>query len=283
MDDNTGRTAVITGASSGIGAAVAVKLAAQGARVALVARRKDRVEALRDQIGERAVAVAADVSNPAEVAAARERVARELGRVDLVVNAAGILVPGLLDTPDPDLPDTSAPGLPDTPTPGLSASRLPDTSTTGPRTGGMPADWRRQLDVNVAGLLHVFRAFLPDLQAAAAAGVPADLVNISSVAASRIEPGAAVYAATKAAVSHLSRNIRNELAPRNIRVTNLEPGVVVTELLSASELGTAWLEDMKTRIDPLAAADLAEVVAFAVSRPIHVSLPEITVVPTRQV
>ncbi|MFI6534844.1 SDR family oxidoreductase [Nonomuraea sp. NPDC050547] len=243
------RIAVVTGASSGIGAAVAVELAERGARVALVARRKERVEALRDQIGDRALAVAADVSDPAEVEAARSRIAEELGRADLVVNAAGILLPGLLDTPGPDT----------------------------------PLEWRRQLDVNVAGLLHVFRAFLPDLQAAADAGRPADLVNISSIAAARIEPGAAVYAATKAAVSHLSRNFRNELAPRNIRVTNLEPGVVVTELLSASELGTAWLEDMKTKIDPLAAADLAEVVAFAVSRPIHVSLPEITVVPTRQV
>ncbi|MFI6505124.1 SDR family oxidoreductase [Nonomuraea typhae] len=241
------RTAVITGASSGIGAAIAIKLAADGARVALVARRKDRVEELRDRIGERAVAVTADVRDPGEVAAARERIAAELGRADLVVNAAGILVPGLLD--------------------GENA----------------PEEWRRQLDVNVSGLLHVFRAFLPDLRAAAADGLRADLVNVSSIAATRIEPGAAVYAATKAAVSHLSRNLRNELAPAGIRVTNLEPGVVVTELLSGSELGVAWLEDMKTRIDPLEAADLAEVVAFAAGRPSHVSLPEIVVVPTKQI
>ncbi|MFI6485141.1 SDR family oxidoreductase [Nonomuraea sp. NPDC050663] len=241
------RTAVITGASSGIGAAIARKLAAQGAGVALVARRKDRLDALREELGGEVVAVAADLSRQEEVAAMARQVSETLGRVDLVVNAAGILLPGMLDGEE------------------------------------APAEWRSQLDLNVSGLLHVFRAFLPDLQAAAADGGSADLVNISSISASRIEPGAAVYAATKAAVSHLSRNMRNELAPHSIRVTNVEPGVVATELLSGSELGVAWLKDMKTRIDPLEAADLAEVVVFAVSRPAHVSLPELTVMPTRQV
>lgn len=250
MSNLENRTAVVTGASSGIGAAIARTFAAQGARVALVARRKDRLDALRAEIeaaGGTAVAVAADLVDPGAVDGAVREVAATLGRVDLVVNAAGILVPGFIDGED------------------------------------AADEWRRQLDVNVSGPLHVFRAFLPDLLAAAADGGPADLVNISSIGAARVEPGAAVYAATKAFVSHLSRNLRNELSPRNVRVTNVEPGVVITELLSASPLGVAWLEDMKTKIDPLAAADLAEVVAFAVGRPAHVNLAELTVVPTRQV
>lgn len=241
----TGRRAVVTGASSGIGAATARLLAAQGARVALVARRRDRLDAVRKEIenaGGSAVAVPVDLT-AGQVDG--QAVARELGGVDLLVNAAGILTPGLA-------------------------------------ADGRIDEWERQIEVNLTGLLRATRAFLPFLTEAAATGGPADLVNISSVAASRAEFGTGVYAATKAAVSHLSRNLRLELAPGGVRVTDIQPGMVVTDLLSGSELGTAWAEDMKTRIDPLAAEDLAEVVAFAVGRPAHVCLPEVIVMPAKQ-
>ncbi|MFI6790728.1 SDR family oxidoreductase [Nonomuraea sp. NPDC050383] len=245
-----GRRAVVTGASSGIGAATATLLAAQGARVALVARRRDRLDALRKEIedaGGRAVPIALDLAGtePGAIESGARLAARELGGVDLVVNAAGILSPGTL--------------------------------ADGPVDEG-----ERQIELNLTGLLRLSRALLPDLLEAAAAGGAADLVNVSSVAASRVEFGTAVYGATKAAVTHLSRHLRLELAPRNVRVTDVQPGMVVTELLSGSELGTAWAEDMKTRIDPLTPEDVAQVIAFTVGRPRHVNLPEIIVMPAKQ-
>ncbi|MDP4511782.1 SDR family oxidoreductase [Nonomuraea turcica] len=245
-----GRRAVVTGASSGIGAATARLLAAQGTRVALVARRQDRLDALHTEIknaGGSAVPIALDLAG-AEAGVIEDGArlaARELGGVDLVVNAAGILSPSML-------------------------------------ADGLVDEWQRQIEVNLTGLLRLTRALLPDLLKAASTGDAADLINVSSIAASQVEFGAAVYAATKAAVSHLSRHLRQELAPQNVRVTDIQPGMVVTKLRSGSELGIAWEEDMKTRIDPLTAEDVAEVIAFAVGRPRHVSLPEIVVMPAKQ-
>ncbi|WP_214412995.1 SDR family oxidoreductase [Sphaerisporangium fuscum] len=245
-----GRRAVVTGASSGIGAATARLLAARGADVALLARRRDRLDALREEIekeGGRAVAIPLDLADKDAIEPAAQEAVRALGGVDLVVNAAGILLPGLA---------TDAP----------------------------VEEWERQIALNLTGVLRLSRAFLPALiEAASPAGKVADLVTISSIAARQAEFGTSVYAATKAAVSHLSRNLRLELAPRGIRVTDIQPGMVETELLSGSELGTAWAEDMKTRIDPLTAEDVAEVVAFTVARPRHVGLPEIVLMPAKQV
>ncbi|TDD41776.1 SDR family oxidoreductase [Nonomuraea terrae] len=242
-----GRRAVVTGASSGIGAATARLLATQGARVALVARRQDRLDALHAEIkdaGGFAVPIVLDLAADTVEAGAR-LAARELGGLDLVVNAAGILSPG-------------------------------------PVLGGPTDSWERQIDLNLTGLLRLSRALLPELVAAASAGGAADLVNVSSAAATQVEPGAPVYAATKAAVSHLSRHLRMELAPHDVRVTDLRPGMVLTELLSGSEMGVAWTEDMKKRIDPLTADDVAQVIAFAVGQPRHVNLPEIVVMPAKQ-
>jgi NADP-dependent 3-hydroxy acid dehydrogenase YdfG len=143
-------------------------------------------------------------------------------------------------------------------------------------------EWERQIMVNVTGLLRLSRALLPEMLESASAGATTDLVNVSSVAASQPEFGAAVYASTKAAVTHLSRHFRLELAAQNVRVTDIQPGMVETEIRNGSELGIAWEEGMKTRITPLAADDVAELIAFTVARPAHVNLPEITVMPTRQ-
>jgi NADP-dependent 3-hydroxy acid dehydrogenase YdfG len=188
----TGRVAVVTGASSGIGAATARALAAGGAKVALLARRRDRLDALADELGSHALALTADVETTDGLADAADAVAARLGRADLLVANAGIMQP-------------------------VAFERLTE------------GDWRRELDVNVSGVLATIHAFLPALLAAAKDGT-ADVVTTSSIAARVRFPGYAVYGATKAAVTALAEGLRVDLSPRGVRVTNIEPGLVATEL-----------------------------------------------------
>ncbi|MEV0442549.1 SDR family oxidoreductase [Streptomyces spectabilis] len=246
----TGRVAVVTGASSGIGAATARLLAAQGARVALLARRADRLTghvAAIEAAGGTAFAVPADVTEPDAVTAAADRVREQYGRVDLLVNNAGLALPDLLGQ------------------------------------GG--ANWRRMIEVNVSGAFAVTEAFVPDLVAAAAERGHADLVTISSAAATSVLPGFGGYAASKAAVSHLLRNLRAELSPKDVRVTTIEPGTVDTELrdhLGDPEL-TAAVQGFVDSLGQLpTGTDVAELIAFAVTRPRHVNLPLLTLLPTRE-
>ncbi|WP_369271518.1 SDR family oxidoreductase [Streptomyces sp. R11] len=246
----TGRTAVVTGAASGIGEAVAVLLAEQGARVALLARRGQRLDELAAKItagGGAALGVVADVTDDASVAAATERVHEAYGAVDLVVNNAGVML-----------------GNP------VEAGRLDE--------------WQRMIDTNVTGVLRVVRAFTGDLVAAAAEGRTADLVNISSIGAHLAFPNYAVYGATKAAITHLSQCLRTEFGPRDVRVTNIEPGFVESELRSHTDNDeiSAQVDGMVEAMGTLSAAELADVVAYAASRPRHVNLRQIMAMPTRQ-
>ncbi|UXY36253.1 SDR family oxidoreductase [Streptomyces albidocamelliae] len=246
----SGRTAVVTGAASGIGEAVALQLAAQGARVALLARRAERLDAVVEKIradGGRALAVTADVTDDASVAAARELVHETFGAVDLVVNNAGVMLPN-------------------------------------PVGAGRLDEWQRMLDTNVTGVLRIIRAFTADLVAAATEGRTADLVNVSSIGAHVPFPDYAVYGATKAAVTYLSQSLRTEFGPRDVRVTNIEPGLTDTELkthVDSAELA-GQLDGMFDAIGGLAAAEVADVVAYVTSRPRHVNLRQIVVLPTRQ-
>ncbi|MET9505952.1 SDR family oxidoreductase [Streptomyces sp. NPDC006622] len=244
-----GRTAVVTGAASGIGEATAVLLAAHGARVALVARRGERLDALAEKIradGGEALAVVADVTDQASVDAAAARVRDAYGRVGLVVNNAGVML-------------------------------------AHPLADGRDDEWQRMLDTNVTGVLRVIRAFTADLIDTAAEGGTADLVNVSSVAAHMVFPDYAVYGATKAAVTYLSQALRTEFGPRDVRVTNIEPGLTDTELLSHVDAELAGVvQDMFETIGGLSAQELADVVAYATSRPRHVNLRQIMVLPTRQ-
>ncbi|MFI1764368.1 SDR family oxidoreductase [Streptomyces sp. NPDC020800] len=245
-----GRTAVVTGAASGIGEAVARRLAAEGARVALFARRADRLEAIAGKIraeGGEALVVAADVTDDASVEAARDRVHETFGPVDLVVNNAGVMLPNPVDD-------------------------------------GRLDEWQRMIDTNVTGVLRVVRAFTADLVAAAAEGRTADLVNVSSIGAHAVFPTYAVYGATKAAVTFLSQSLRSEFGPRDVRVTNIEPGLTDTELKNHvdSEELSGQLDGMVEAIGTLAAAEVADVVAYVSSRPRHVNLRQIMVLPTRQ-
>ncbi|MER5302435.1 SDR family oxidoreductase [Streptomyces lasiicapitis] len=247
----TGRVAVVTGASSGIGEATAHVLAAQGARVALLARRGERLAghvARIEEAGGTALALPTDVTDPASLAAAAADVRSRLGRVDLVVNNAGLALPDLLD-------------------------------------GSAGPNWQRMIDVNVTGAFAVVEAFVPDLLAAAAERGHADLVNISSAAAQSVLPGFAGYAATKAAFSHLSRNLRARLSPADVRVTNIEPGTIDTELRDHIEdpAISAAVQEAVGSIEGIpSGTDVAELIAFTVGRPRHVNLSHISVLPTRE-
>jgi NADP-dependent 3-hydroxy acid dehydrogenase YdfG len=245
-----GRVAVVSGASSGIGAATATRLAELGAKVAVLARRKDELDALAESItsnGGTAIAVPVDVTDREAVHAAALQVADQLGTADFVFNNAGVQ----LISPIADLRQD---------------------------------EWQRQIDLNVTGVMNVIGAFVPHLTAAAEAGKPADLITTSSIAATRILEKFSVYSGTKAYISHLTRLLRVELGRKNIRVATIEPGMVDTELPDhvtdpdASKL----MADLIDQIDVLQSSDVAETVAFMASVPRHVNLTEITILPTAQ-
>ena len=246
-----GRVAVVTGASSGIGAASAIRFAELGAKVALVARRGERLDELEDRIradGGVSLAVPTDVTDRAAMLAAAARIADELGPVDLVFANAGVqLISGITD---------------------LAAE-----------------DWDTQIDLNIKGVMNTIQAFVQPLEAAAAAGKSADLITTSSIAAVRILEGFQVYSATKAYVTQLSKLLRTELGRKKVRVCTIEPGMVDTELPDhvTDEAATKLMADLLEQIDVLQAEDVAETVAFIAALPRHVNLTEITILPTEQI
>ncbi len=253
-DDTTpldGRIAVVTGASSGIGAATALALAAGGAKVALTARRQDRLDALAAQIadaGGEALPLALDVTDPDAVLDVARVVGERLGRVDLVFANAGVMLPAPIEQLRRD-------------------------------------QWDRQIDLNLKGLLHTVEAFVPSLvEAAAVEGGVADLVLTSSIAGQHLFPNFAVYSATKAFVSHLGDHLRSELGPRFVRTSAIEPGIVSTELQSHVTDGgvQAWLAGAAASMELLVAEDVARVVAFIAAQPRRVNLSHVRVMPTQQ-
>jgi len=240
-----GRTALITGASAGIGRATALTLAQAGAAVSITARRADRLEALCAEIedaGGRAIFTPADVASLEEVQAVVSRTSEELGTVDILVNNAGIM-------------------------------------RISPITENRIEDWTRMVDVNVKGVLHFLSAVLP-LMTERGAG---HIVNVGSVAGRRPFPGASVYAATKFAVRSLSWGLHLELGnAHGIRVTDIQPGYVETDLLlDDPATNEAWDEAWKDR-RTLQPEDVARTIEFAVTSPDHVSVSEILVRPTDQ-
>ena len=245
-----GRVAVITGASSGIGEATAKALAARGARVALLARRKDRLEALNGEIqkaGGQSAVWQIDVTDRKAVERVAAEVVGKFGTVDIVVNNAGVMLPN-------------------------------------PIEDRRVEQWQQQIDLNVSGLMNVIGAFTDALIKTGAGAGPADLVNISSVAARNIFPAFAVYSGTKAFVSHLSIHLRAELGSKGVRVTSVEPGIVGTELKDHVDFQGAldWLEGAKSQMEWLKPEDVAEAIAFTVSQPKRVNFQTITIMPTGQ-
>ncbi|MFE2557176.1 SDR family oxidoreductase [Streptomyces sp. NPDC059352] len=246
----SGRVAVVTGASSGIGEASAEHLAGLGARVIVLARRADRLEQLVDRIGKnggQALALAVDVTDAAAVRAAADRIAAEFGGADLLFNNAGIMLPAPIEE--------------------LAADQ-----------------WQHQIDLNITGLMNVVGAFTPQLVKAAEERGVADLINTSSIAAQNIFPNFAVYSATKAYVTHLSRHLRAELGAKKVRVSAIEPGIVGTELQShvTDDGALAWLEGSKETMEWLTPEDVAQTVGFIASLPPRANLQQVTIMPTAQ-
>ncbi|MER7858006.1 SDR family oxidoreductase [Amycolatopsis japonica] len=245
------RVAVVTGASSGIGEAAARRLAASGAAVALVARRADRLEILAKEIerdGGTALVLAADVADADAMRAAAAEVEAKLGRADLLFNNAGVML----------------------------AAPIDELAT---------GDWQRMIDVNMTGLMNAIGAFVPQLVASAAEKGVADLVNTSSIGAQAVFPSFAVYVASKAYVTHLSKNLRADLGPKGVRVAAIEPGLVETELQGhVTDAGALeWLDGARETLTWLKPEDIAETVAFLTSLPARVNLQQVTVMPTAQV
>ncbi|GAA3198799.1 SDR family oxidoreductase [Dactylosporangium siamense] len=242
-----GRVAVVTGATSGIGAATAQRLADGGASVALVGRREGRLKELAAGIGANALPVAADVGDLDAMRAAAATVRAAFGRVDLVVANAGVML-------------------------------------AAPFESAQTAEWDQMIGTNVSGLLYTGRAFIDDLLAAAAEGRPADLVHVGSIGGHTVFPNYGVYTATKAAVAHLTRNLRAELGPRGVRVKNIEPGFVLTEL-GDGMLDTGQRETLaqwRDSLEVLTPADVADAIVYAAAAPTRVNLAEVIIVPTQQ-
>lgn len=246
-----GTTALVTGASSGIGEATALSLAEQGAAVAIAARRVDRLTDLAGRIeaaGGRALVLECDVTDQAQAAGAVERTVAELGRLDTLVNNAGVMLLG---------PTESAP----------------------------VEEWTRMVELNVLGLMYCAHAALPHLLQAAQDGdrQVSDMVNISSVAGRVARTGSGVYNATKFGVGAFSESLRQEFTTRHLRVSLVEPGAVETELASHNRPEVQEsIAKRFSQMERLQSEDIAGAVLYVVTRPRHVAVNEVLIRPTEQ-
>jgi NADP-dependent 3-hydroxy acid dehydrogenase YdfG len=237
--------ALVTGASSGIGEATARALAEQGATVAVAARRKDRLDALATEIG--GLAIETDVTDRKQAVAAVERAAQEFGRLDIVINNAGVML-------------------------------------LGPMVDAPVEEWDRMVALNLQGLLYVAHAALPHLLSAAEREPRrvADLVNVSSVAGRRVGAGGGIYQMTKHGVGVFSEALRQEITSRYVRSSLIEPGATESELVThvREEVRNQLTANNEQK---LRAADIADAILYIVTRPRHVAINEILVRPTEQV
>ncbi|MCZ0987967.1 SDR family NAD(P)-dependent oxidoreductase [Streptomyces diastatochromogenes] len=246
-----GTVALVTGASSGIGHATALELAREGASVALVGRREDRLTDLAAEIsgaGGKALVVPADITTAQAAAEAVERTVEGLGRLDTLVNNAGLMLLG--PAPSADL-----------------------------------NDWRRMIDINLMGLMYTAHAAVPHLVKAAAEEPRqvADIVNIGSLAGRNAYAMSAVYSATKFGVGAFSEALRQELARQHVRVSVIEPGSVDTELRTHNpDVIQQHIVAALGDIERLQSQDIADTVGYIVTRPRHVAVAELLVRPTEQ-
>jgi NADP-dependent 3-hydroxy acid dehydrogenase YdfG len=241
------RVAVVTGASSGIGAATVKALAREGYAVSLAARREERIKELCDEIssdGGKALAVPTDVGDEQSARRLIETTKGEFGSVDVLVNNAGVML-------------------------------------LGPILGADVEHWQRMVNVNVLGLMYCTHAALPIMQEQGSGHI----VNVSSVAGRVARLGSGVYNATKWGVGAFSESLRQEALNYGVRVTIIEPGYVDTELQGHNEhpMVVERMEKDKKQIGKvLEADDIANAIVYAVQQPEHVSINEVLIRPTKQ-
>jgi NADP-dependent 3-hydroxy acid dehydrogenase YdfG len=242
----SGKVALVTGASSGIGEATALALAEAGAAVAIGARRRDRLDALAAKLrddGARVLQLDLDVTDEQQCRAAVARTRDELGGLDVLVNNAGVMLLGTI-------------------------------------VGADTEDWRRMMSTNVLGLMYMTHAAIEGMVEQGSG----DIVNISSVAGRQARKGAGVYNASKWAVNAFSESLRQEVTTRGVRISLVEPGAVATELSShitqpeAREASRRMAESMRT----LQSEDIARAILYVVGQPPHVAINEVLVRPTDQ-
>ncbi len=242
----SGRVALVTGASSGIGEATAVALAQEGAAVALAARRLERLEALATRLradGTRVLTLQLDVTDESACREAVERTRTELGGLDVLVNNAGLMLLGPIVDADTE-------------------------------------DWRRMLSTNVLGLMYMTHAAVAGMVEQGSG----DIVNISSIAGRAARSGAGVYNASKWATGAFSESLRQEVTERGVRVSLIEPGAVATELTEhiTHAPSKAASQEFYTTIRALQPEDIARAIVYVVSQPPHVAVNELMLRPTDQ-
>ncbi|KGP71141.1 SDR family NAD(P)-dependent oxidoreductase [Pontibacillus yanchengensis] len=239
-------TAIITGASSGIGAATAKELAKKNIKVMLAARRDERLKELKQEIedmGGTAEYKATDVTSAEEMEALAKETNDTFGSVDILVNNAGLMPLSFMNKRKLD-------------------------------------EWNKMVDVNIKGVLHGIYAVLPYMEEKN----KGHIINTSSVAAHKIMPGSAVYSGTKMAVHGISEGLRGELANTNIRTTIISPGMVATELtetITDEDILNAF-KNNSNDMQPLQSQDIAEAVGYAIDQPVHVDVNEVVVRPSNQ-
>lgn len=236
-------TVLITGASSGIGAAVARRFAQAGARLVLVARRKERLEVMGAELGVPVHVIELDVRDRAQVESALASLPEPFRSVSVVVNNAGLAL------------------------------------GQGPAHEASLDDWDAMVDTNVKGMLHVTHALLPGMVARRRGHV----VNLGSVAGTYPYPGGHVYCATKAFVHQFSLALRSDLLGTDVRVTCVEPGMVQTDFSKVRFGGDdARAAKVYEGADPMTPEDIAETVAWCVSMPARVNVNTVELMATRQ-
>jgi len=240
------QTAIVTGASSGIGEAIAHELAREGANIVLAARRSDRLEALAAQLekkhGAKTLVVTTDVTKRDEMERLVQKAKDEFGTIDILVNNAGVMLLSFLKNDHVD-------------------------------------EWERMVDVNIKGVLYGIHAVLPSMMEQR----HGHIINVSSVAGHEIFPSSTVYSATKYAVRAISQGMEKELSASGIRVTNVSPGAVSTEL--TEHITDPEVKEMfaNRRMNPLQPTDIASAVLYAVTQPESVNINEVIVRPTNKV
>jgi 3-hydroxy acid dehydrogenase / malonic semialdehyde reductase len=238
------RTVLVTGASSGIGRSAAIAFAAAGSRLVLCARRRDRLEALAEELDADVHVVELDVRDRGAVTARLGELPEPFAEVDVLVNNAGLAAGGLVGLHEGD-----------------------------------PEAWARMLDTNVAGLLWVTRAIVPGMVARGRGHV----INIGSIAGRETYPGGAVYCATKAAVDRITTGLRLDVVGTGVKVSTVDPGMVETEF-SVVRFGgdVERAHDVYAGVDPLTPDDVAEAVVWIADRPAHVQVSDVVLLAAQQ-